>query len=208
MQVNDFETIVFGRKSIRQFDPEVKISHEEMLEMLNEAVKAPSAVNLQPWRFTVVESKDAKATLAPLLYGNQLQNETSAAMILIFGDRQCYDYTQEIYDTALAQGKMPQEVRDRQVSMIVPMYQAKSESQMDGTVKIDASLAAMQLMLVARAHGYDTNPITGFDASRLAQAFDLDPERYVPVMIVAIGKAAEAGHDSIRIPAQNWTSFK
>lgn len=208
MQSNDFETIVFGRKSVRQFDPEVKISHDEMLEMLDQAVKAPSAVNLQPWRFTIVESDQAKANLAPLLYGNQLQNETSAAMILVFGDRHCYELTEEIYDTAVDQGKMPQEVRDRQVSMIVPMYQGKTEREMDATVKIDASLAAMQLMLVARAHGYDTNPITGFDASRLAEAFDLDPERYVPVMIIAIGKAAETGHDSVRLPAQTLTQFK
>ncbi len=42
---------------------------------------------------------------------------------------------------------------------------------MNDVVKIDASLAAMQFMLVARAHGYETNPIGGFEekASRLRQ---------------------------------------
>lgn len=35
----------------------------------------------------------------------------------------------------------------------------------------------MQFMLVARAHGYDTNPMAGFEADQLAKAFDLDEER-------------------------------
>ena len=33
---------------------------------------------------------------------------------------------------------------------------------MNDIVKVDSSLAAMQLMLVAKQHGYDTNPIGGF----------------------------------------------
>ena len=34
---------------------------------------------------------------------------------------------------------------------------------MKDIVNIDSSLMAMQLMLTAKAHGYDTNPIGGFD---------------------------------------------
>ena len=79
---------------------------------------------------------------------------------------------------------------------------------MNDVVKIDASLAAMQLMLSARAHGYDTNPIGGFEADQIAAAFDLDPERFVPVMVLSLGKAAEVGYDSVRLAADKFTTFK
>lgn len=205
---NDFSDITFGRKSIRAYDETVKISHEEMLAMIQEATTAPSSVNFQPWRFVVVESAEQKDLLKPLVKFNALQNDTSAAMILCFGDLACYELGETIYDIAVSEGKMPQDVRDRQLGSIVPMYQSLSTAQMNDIVKIDTSLAAMQFMLVARAHGYDTNPIGGFDSDKLAETFGLDKNRYVPVMIISIGKAAEAGYQSVRLPAETITEFK
>ncbi|EOT45549.1 MULTISPECIES: nitroreductase family protein [Enterococcus] len=205
---NNFEEITFERKSVRVYDESVKISNEEMLEMIQEASIAPSSVNMQPWRFVVVESDEAKAKLKPLIRFNTRQNDSSSAMVLIFGDMMCHEYGEEIYDQAVAEGKMPQEVRDQQLAAIIPHYEKLTKQEMNDVVKIDASLAAMQFMLVARAHGYDTNPIGGFEADQLAEAFDLDKERYVPVMILSVGKAAEQGYTSVRLPAEKITTFK
>lgn len=80
MKNNNFEDVVFNRRSIKVFDENVKISHSKMLEMVNKAVKAPSSVNLQPWRFVIVDSKESKDKLRPLIKFNQRQNDTSSAM--------------------------------------------------------------------------------------------------------------------------------
>ncbi|EOS7730593.1 nitroreductase family protein [Enterococcus hirae] len=205
---NDFSSVVFGRKSVRVYDETVKISHEEMLEMIQETTTAPSSVNMQPWRFVVAESEKAKAKLKPLIRFNTRQNDTSSAMVMIFGDMNCYEYGKEIYDQAVAEGKMPAEVRDQQLAAILPYYQNFTREQMNDVVKIDASLAAMQFMLVARSHGYETNPIGGFEADQLAEAFDLDKERYVPVMILSVGKAVEEGYESVRLAPEKITTFK
>ncbi|UJF16283.1 nitroreductase family protein [Jeotgalibaca sp. MA1X17-3] len=205
---NDFSDITFGRRSVRAYDENYKISKEEMLEMIAEATKAPSSVNLQPWRFVIAESDEVKAKLKPLIRFNTVQNDTSSAMILIFGDMHCYEYTEEIFDSAVEQGKMPVEVRDAQVSAIVPYYKSFTEKEMSDIVKIDSSLAAMQLMLVARAHGYDTNPIGGFEADQIADAVGIDKERYVPVMILSIGKAAGETFESVRFAPEKITEFK
>lgn len=205
---NDFSSVVFGRKSVRVYDETVKISHEEMLEMIQETTTAPSSVNMQPWRFVVAESEKAKAKLKPLIRFNTRQNDTSSAMVMIFGDMNCYEYGEEIYDQAVAEGKMPAEVRDQQLAAILPYYQNFTREQMNDVVKIDASLAAMQFMLVARSHGYETNPIGGFEADQLAEAFDLDKERYFPVMILSVGKAVEEGYESVRLAPEKITTFK
>ena len=205
---NDFSSVVFVRKYVRVYDETVKISHEEMLEMIQETTTAPSSGNMQPWRFVVVESEEAKAKLKPLIRFNTRQNDTSSAMVMIFGDMNCYEYGEEIYDQAVAEGKMPAEVRDQQLAAILPYYQNFTREQMNDVVKIDASLAAMQFMLVARSHGYETNPIGGFEADQLAEAFDLDKERYVPVMILSVGKAVEEGYESVRLAPEKITTFK
>lgn len=95
---NDFYDITYNRKSVRVYDQKVKISREEMLEMIQESTTAPSSVNMQPWRFVVVESEEEKAKLRPLIRFNKKQNDTSAAMVLIFGDMKCYKYGEEIYN--------------------------------------------------------------------------------------------------------------
>ncbi|MBF8808232.1 MAG: nitroreductase family protein [Enterococcus lacertideformus] len=205
---NDFSSIVFGRKSVRVYDEAVKISHEEMLKIIQESTTAPSSVNMQPWRFVVAESEEAKAKLKPLIRFNTRQNDTSSAMVMIFGDMNCYEYGEEIYGQAVSEGKMPADVRDQQLAAILPYYQNFTRQEMNDVVKIDASLAAMQFMLVARSHGYDTNPIGGFEADQLAESFGLDKERYVPVMILSVGKTLEEGYESVRLAPEKITTFK
>ncbi len=206
MKNNNFEDVVFNRHSVKEFK-DTKIDREEMMEILREATLAPSSVNLQPWRFVIVESDEGKDKLRPLIKFNVRQNDASAAMILIFGDMKCYEKADEIYSMAVEKGYMPEEIKKQALDFFVPAYKSFSKQKMNDVVKIDSSLMAMQLMLVARAHGYDTNAIGGFEEDKLAAAFDLDPERYVPVMILAIGESDYDYHESVRLDVTDITKF-
>ncbi|WP_036734929.1 nitroreductase family protein [Paenibacillus zanthoxyli] len=205
---NDFTEILTGRRSIRKYDPSVKISKEEMTQILTEATLAPSTVNMQPWRFLVIDSPEGKAVLAPLARFNKQQVETSSAVIAVFGDMNSFDYAEEIYSTAVERGWMPAEVKEKQLvginsHLAVLPPQVKRE-----ILLIDTGLVSMQLMLVARAHGYDTNPIGGYDKDKVAEAFGWDKDRYVPVMLLSIGKAAEEGFNSVRLPIDKIAEWK
>ncbi|ACB62416.1 MULTISPECIES: nitroreductase family protein [Exiguobacterium] len=204
----DFMEIVKGRRSIRNYDTNVKISKEEMTQILEEATLAPSSVNMQPWRFLVIDSEEGKATLAPLAKFNQVQVETSSAVIAVFGDMKAIDQLENIYDTAVEKGLMPQEVRDRQVPAIQGMYENVPASALKDSILIDSGLVSMQLMLVARAHGYDTNPIGGYEKDQIAEAFGMEKDRYVPVMLLSIGKAVDAGYPSVRLPINDIADWK
>ncbi|MCM3127087.1 MULTISPECIES: nitroreductase family protein [unclassified Paenibacillus] len=205
VQNNDFTDIVKGRRSVRNYDESYKISREEIKEMISEASLAPSSANMQPWRIVIVDTSEGKDKLTPLVQFNTLQNNSSSAMLLIFGDTQSYLYAEEIYNTAVEQGKMPPDVRDRQLETILSIFPTLTKEMKVEIAKIDSSLFAMQLMLVARAHGYDTNPMAGFEADQLARAFDLDEERYIPVMMISIGKAKEEGYESVRLGSDKFT---
>ncbi|MBY0157992.1 nitroreductase family protein [Cytobacillus oceanisediminis] len=206
--INDFKEIITGRRSIRNYDQTVKISREEMAEILEEASLAPSSVNLQPWRFVVIDSKEGKETLAPLAKFNQRQVETSAAVIAVFVDMKSEIFIEKIYDTAVEKGYMPADVRDKQVPSIKGLVENMTFEQKKEMNLIDAGLVSMQLMLAARAHGYDTNPIGGYEKDRIADAFHLDKERYYPVMLISIGKAADQGYKSVRLPVEDITEWK
>lgn len=51
--MNTFDAI-YGRRSIRRFKPDA-VPRELMEQVLDAAIKAPSGMNRQPWRFVVLE---------------------------------------------------------------------------------------------------------------------------------------------------------
>lgn len=64
--------VIEGRKSIRAFKPD-PVPKETIEEILQLAVKAPSAINLQPWEFTVVSGKEKERLCRRLMkaYGEK-----------------------------------------------------------------------------------------------------------------------------------------
>ncbi|WP_422392229.1 nitroreductase family protein [Niallia oryzisoli] len=204
---NDFYQIVLGRRSVKSYDPSVRISREEMAEILEEATRAPSSVNMQPWRFVVIETPEGKEKLAKLARFNQTQVSTSSAMIAVFGDMKSVEYAEDIYSKQVELGYMPQEVKEQLLAAFKPSYENMPQRDMRDVVLIDSGLVCMQLMLVARAHGYDTNPIGGYEKDQIAEAFGLDKDRYVPVMLISVGKAASEGYPSYRLPVETVTTW-
>ncbi|WP_039238701.1 nitroreductase family protein [Bacillus thermotolerans] len=205
---NDFKKIVAERRSIKRYDPSVKISREEMEDILTLATRAPSSVNMQPWRFLIIESPEAKAVLAPLASFNQTQVETSSAVIAVFGDLNNFEKFEDIYGAAVEKGYMPKEVKEQIQASFSGYFENISREEMKDAVLIDAGLVSMQLMLAARAYGYDTNPIGGYEKDKIAEAFGLDKERYVPVMLISMGKAADDGYPSVRLPINQVAQWK
>ncbi len=187
------------RRAIRKYIPDVEITKKEMSLMLEEATRAPSSMNMQPWRFIIVDSKQGKEKLRPVLRGNQLQLETSSAMIVIFTDIHKFDLAEKIYTKAVKQQLIPEDVKEKQLRNIANMISNLSNESIEKSGLIDCGLVAMQLMHIAKEHGYDTCPIGGFNHEKIANALGLDEKRYKPVLIVSIGKAAEDGYSSIRL---------
>lgn len=206
--VLNFNEVIHNRRTIKKYDPEVKISREEMSQILMEATLAPSSFNLQPWRFVVLESQEAKEKLIELAPFNSTQIFTSSAVIAVFGDLQFADRADEIYGKAVELGHMPQEMKEKILSTVVPLFERFSVQDKRESIMVDGGLVSMQLLLTAHAHGYATNPMAGFNKEKIAEAFELDAARYIPIIIISIGKAAADGRPPVRLPVRDITQWK
>jgi len=164
--IND---VMNARHSVRTFDGVTTIKHAEMQALLKTAFLAPSALNLQPIRALVIESPMIRQQLATAT-GNISQLTTASAVVLFVNDRE-----------NLAEKKP-----------FLPAQQTGVKEHLD-IAALDCGLVAMQFMLAAKDHGYDTNPMTGFDHAAFSQILNLDTARYEPLLLVAIGKAVTAG---------------
>ncbi|TFE27191.1 nitroreductase family protein [Cohnella luojiensis] len=205
LQSPSFEAVMRGRRSVRSYDPTFKISKEEMKELLGEAILAPSSSNVQPWRFLVIDSPELKEKLLPIAF-NQQQVVEASAVIAVLGDREGYKLLDTIYTRAFEAGYIPEETKNAMVERSVGMYSSFPDEIARKIVHTDGGLVSMQLMLAAKAKGYDTVPMGGYDAAKFKEAFGVS-ERYIPIMLIAIGKAAKEGHPSVRLTVDEVTSW-
>lgn len=195
VELNETLRTISERHAVKKYESELPMPEEDLQLILKAASEAPSAWNLQHWRFLVIESEADKQKLLPVAY-NQIQVVESSLTIAVLGDLEANRNT-VIYDHAVEAGFMSSEVRDALVGQIDAAYQ-NAQIARDSAV-MNASLAAQNIMLAARSLGYDTCPIGGFNPRQLIQEFNIS-SRYVPVMLITVGKAKEPARPSGRLP--------
>ena len=100
---------------------------------------------------------------------------------------------------------MKEEAKERLAKNIESAY-AREQFPRDAAFS-NASLAAMQLMLAAKATGWDTCAIGGFNPQALTDEFNVS-SRYVPIMLITIGESTLKGHPAPRMSVEQVSEGK
>jgi nitroreductase len=215
--LNAFRQVVRSRRSVRRFTDEPVPEHvlDDCLEL---AMLAPNSSNLQPWEFFAVRTPDLKTRLADACLG---QNAAKTAPLLIVVVART-DTWREHSRMALEQWpeeKLPGIV-EKYYSRIAPIHYNQgpfgllgaakkaaglfvglsrpvprgpySKSEMKVWATKSTALAAENLMLALRAHGYDSCPMEGFDECRVRRLLKL-PRKGLVTMVLAAGKRSDKG---------------
>ncbi len=198
---DSLKSVMHERQSVRSYDPTYKISKEEILEMLQEATTAPSSHNLQSWRFIIVDQEEDKKALRQIAW-NQEQVETSSATIAIIGDAKAYEQAEKISSKAISNGLMTEEGAKNYINGVMQLYPNVPQTVLKEIARFDGGLVAMQFMLVAKANGFDTVCMGGFDKEAFAKHYNLD-DRYVPLVLISIGKAANTSYETVRLNVED-----
>ena len=174
------------RRSIRTFAAS-SITVEDIATILDTVRLAPSAFNVQPWRFVVVESPEVKAQLATAAY-NQRQVISAPAVIVLYTDMldalaSIEEVVHPNYDEASAL---------KTAATVRGMFAQKSEAEREAWGAEQGNIALGYQLLIAEAHGYQTSPMAGFDAAKVKQLLGLPAHVRVPAL-VAIGRGVEEG---------------
>ncbi|WP_407894331.1 nitroreductase family protein [Lacticaseibacillus sp. N501-2] len=208
---NDFSDVMFNRHSVREFDPDVKIARDELQAMIKDATTAPSACNLQSWHFVVIDTPEGKADLKKAaMKFNYPQIDSASAIIFIAGDTQSHEVYRDVWQKVYDAGKISKEKLDSILNTFLPLYEHADQNFLMLDATLDGAMVGMQLLLTARAHGYEANAFSGYDFKTIIPSVGLDPKRYVPVMGVAIGKPAKGADilHTTRYDAENLTEFR
>src|SRR6204780_595813 len=132
------------RRATPSFDG-APIPAEDLKQILDAGLHAPSGYNMQPWRFVVVQSEEQKRKLRAASY-NQAKVEEASAVIVACGDR---DGWRKDLDEMLRLGRaggMP-EGYAAQAEDSVPAYLSSfTEEQMTGWLNKMVMMAFTSMM--------------------------------------------------------------
>lgn len=204
MQVESTLTVVDAaesRRSIRKFTAE-PIPAEDMRELLRLVGRAPSAFNVQPWRFVVVTDPALKALLREAAY-NQAQITSAPAVIVLYSDMRDALATIDEAIHPDVQG----ERREAQKRSLLASFANKSDAEREAWGAAQSNIALGYLMLIARGMGLDTSPMAGFQPDRVRTILGLPGHVQIPAM-VAIGYGDEDGFRSHRHDVERVATFR
>lgn len=172
---------ILERRSVKAYDPQHKMSEEEITKLMSLAMLSPTAFNIQNWRFVVVTDPALRKEIRAVSW-DQAQVEDASVLIVLTADLHAWKKQPERY-----WANAPKPVQDYLVPAIGQYYTGKDQVQRDEAMR-SCGMAAMTIMLAAKDMGYDTCPMDGFDFDAVAKLLNL-PDDHTPVMFVVVGKA-------------------
>lgn len=175
--------VIQTRRSVKQYDPEHRMTEQETNELISLAMLSPTAFNLQHWRFVVVKDQALRKQIRKVAW-DQAQVTDASLLIILCADLKAWEKQPQRYWQ-----NTDQEVQDYIVPAIDNYYRGKDWVQRDEAMR-SCGIAAQTLMLAAKDMGYDSCPMDGFDFDEVAKLINL-PDDHVITMFVAIGKGVQ-----------------
>ena len=174
---------IAARRAIKHYDPSHRMTEEEIKTLLTAALQSPTAFNIQHWRFVTVIDPEVRKQIRAVAW-DQAQVTDSSLLIVLCADKDAWKK-----DAARYWKDAPQPVQDFLVPAIGQYYDGREQVQRDECMR-SCGMAGMTIMLAAKAMGYDSCPMDGFDFDAVAKIIKL-PEDHVISFMIAVGKGTQ-----------------
>ena len=172
------------RRATPSFDG-APIPVEDLKQILDAGLHAPSGYNMQPWRFIVVRSPEQKKKLRAASY-NQAKVEEASAVIVACGDTDGWRKDLDLMIQLGREGGMPESYAAQAGTSVTNFLSGFSSEQMHGWLNKHVMIAFTHMMLMAEVMGYDTAPMEGFEQDKVHEVLRL-PMSYWVVALLGIG---------------------
>jgi len=188
-----------SRHSIRRY-ADRPVSDEDLTQLLEAAGHAPSAYNVQPWRWVAVRDQELKIRLQAAAYG---QPQVGAAPVLLVLYTDTMDALENIEETFAS--TLPADKAAGTKAHLRETLGAKSDADREAWGAGQSYIALGYLLLLAESMGLGTSPMLGFNPDEVKEILGLPSYAKIPALI-AVGHPAEEGFDSPRHPVERVLS--
>lgn len=186
--MNTFEAIK-QRRAIRHFDPTHRFTNEEFDQLINLGMQSPSSFNLQHWRLVNISDPELRKKVRAAAW-DQEQVTDASLLFVVTADIKVWDKNPGYYLR-----NAPQEMQDVFIPMIAPFYEGKEQLQRDEAMR-SIGFFMQTLMIAAKAMGYDSCPMIGFDPVTVAELIQLPADHVIGALLV-VGKRVKDAHPKL-----------
>lgn len=179
----DTKAAIESRRAVKQFDSAHKLTEAEITQLLSLTLLAPTAFNIQNWRFVLVTDDALRQQIRPLAWG-QPQVTDASLLVIVCADLKAWEENPGRYWK-----NAPQPVQEFMLPAIDKYYRGHDQVQRDEAMR-SCGIAAQTMMLAAISMGYESCPMDGFDFDAVGKLIRL-PEDHAIAMFVAIGKGTK-----------------
>lgn len=183
------------RHAVKSFKDQ-EVSFEAVRTAVEIATLAPSAHNIQPWKFVLVQDK--KADLAKLARGaNYDQIQSASWVIALFSDSDLNKRARKI--ARIGSKSLSEEQLQYYLQNLPAEFDHYSQQEKSDYLSLNSGLVALNLVMALTDQGLASNMLLGFDKSQVNQVLDIE-ERFRPELLITVGYPDEKPEPSYRLP--------
>ena len=190
----EFKQIVMERYATKLFDgrklPDSKIN--ELLELIR---YSPSSFNIQPWVVKVITDQKIKERLTPVSM-NQKQIESCSHLLVFCANTDIAGNIDKLEKLMKEAGASTE-----YIDIMRGFDKSLSDGQKLSWAQRQAYLALGNTLNGAKALGFDSCPMEGFDPKEYSKILNL-PSNLVPTALCPIGYAADKQKGKLRFPRE------
>ncbi len=167
------------RRAINYFDASHRSPLGDIKKLMKYVILSPTSFNMQNWRFVIVTDTALRRKIREASW-DQSQITDASFLVVCCADLNAWKKADRCWRNA------PVQVKKNMLAAIRLIYGRNKQLQRDEAIR-SCGIAAQTLMLAAKAMNYDTCPMVGFDAIKIAKLIKL-PKQHLITMIIAVGK--------------------
>jgi len=195
----EFRDIVMQRYATKQFDGRM-IDQEKIFALLDIIRYSPSAFNLQPWKIKVVTASRIKKALQP--HTNDQPQVTTCSHLLVFCANTDLKLLIDNVEMGMMKSGMPLELSTKIAGMMKEYVDKMDRNRRLAFAREQVYIALANALNGAKSLGLDSCPMGGFDPAAYSDILFL-PDEYIPVVLCAIGYAADKPLPKWRFPRED-----
>lgn len=165
------------RRAVKHFNPDHRLTPSEDSQLIDLAMQAPSSFNIQHWRLVKVTDPTLRAKLRAAAH-DQAQVTDASLLFVVATDIKAWEKDPKRYWV-----NAPKEAQDVLLPWINPFYAGKEQLQRDEAMR-SVGIMLQTMMLAAKAMGYDSCPMIGFDHEQVAGLINLPKDHAIGAMLV------------------------
>ncbi len=197
------------RHAVKAYDPEKKVSQEDLNKILEAARLAPTSSGLQPFRIIVVENQELKNKMVKGALNPEVMRDSSHVLVFAAWDSYSNEKIDKVYDYTTDERDLPRGRFGSYTDKIKELYGAQTPEQHFAHTARQTYIALGLAMAQAAELKVDSTPAEGFSNEVVDEILGLKELGLKSVSLLYLGYRDQdndwmASMKKVRIPMEEF----